>query len=117
MFYTRYLFNFILLHLIAAIPRINLYYTDRLSGNDNELQHDCLQSVASLEEANFSRQIISYCMSESSSKFDIEKNDLFPNLTFTELVKRNITVQCQDLDYIRLYINLGVSVVVNKRAA
>ncbi|CAF3237514.1 unnamed protein product [Rotaria sp. Silwood2] len=85
----------IVVHLILATPQINLYNTDCVSENENNnaLQHDCLRVVASNEEANINRQIISYCMSELQSKFHIEKTNVYPKFTFAELSKQNITSQ------------------------
>jgi hypothetical protein len=50
MLYVKYSFYFILFHLIAATPLINLYYTDSLS--ENELQHNCLRVVAPDKQSN-----------------------------------------------------------------
>jgi hypothetical protein len=92
----RYLFYFIHLHLIVAAPQINLYYTDWVSESEsdhNGLQHDCLRVIASIKEAKVNHQIVSYCMSELPSKFNIENNDFFPKFTFAALSKQNITSQ------------------------
>ena len=93
MLHVTNLFCLFFLHGIVATPQINLYYTDWVSESehDNTLQHNCLHVAASIKEAHINRQIISYCMSESQSKFNIEKNDFFPKFTFVELSKEYIT--------------------------
>ncbi|CAF4011362.1 unnamed protein product [Rotaria magnacalcarata] len=91
----KYLYYFMFLHLIFALPQINLHNTYWVSENETNdvLEHDCLRVDALVEEGNISHEIISYCMSELPSKFHIEKNDFFPKFTFDELSKQNITSQ------------------------
>ena len=94
MFDVKYFFYFIFLHLIFATPQINLYYTNWTNESDNNgQQHDCLRIGADIEQANGTRQIMSYCISELSSKFKIENVNSFPKFTFAELSKQNITSQ------------------------
>ncbi|CAF1410014.1 unnamed protein product [Adineta steineri] len=95
MFPIKYLFYFILLHLIIGHPQINLHHTGWVRENENNdvLQHDCLRLDILNKEENASREIISYCMSELPSKFQVEENDLFPKFTFSELSYQNITSQ------------------------
>ena len=77
----------IVLSDIAAIPQINLYYTDWVSDG---MQHNCLRVAAQVKEDLVSRQIISYCMGELPSNFVIEKSDVHPKFTFVQLLKENI---------------------------
>ncbi|CAF1466728.1 unnamed protein product [Rotaria sp. Silwood1] len=95
MFCMRLLLNFILLHFIFATPQINLHYTEWISESENNtlFQLNCLRVPASIDKANVSREIISYCMNDLSSKFHIENNNIFPKFTFVELLKQNITSQ------------------------
>jgi hypothetical protein len=93
MFHLKYLFYFILLHLIIATPQLNLYYTDWVSESDNELQHNCLRAATNEATQQGGLDIISYCMSELPSEFRIEDEDLFSKFTFVELSKQNITSQ------------------------
>ncbi|CAF3637697.1 unnamed protein product [Rotaria sp. Silwood1] len=95
MFCMRLLLNFILLHFIFATPQINLHYTEWISESENNtlFQLNCLRVPASIDKANVSREIISYCMNDLSSKFHIENNNIFPKFTFVELLKHNITSQ------------------------
>jgi hypothetical protein len=75
---------------------LNLYYTDSVSTpeKENELQHDCLRAeVLHMNSTVDIREIISYCMSELSSKFNIETFDFHEKLTFVDLEKENITSQ------------------------
>ncbi len=91
MFFGKLVY-FTLLHLVANQLQINLDQTDVVSPSD-ALQHDCLQ-VATRLIARFKHyQIISYCMSESPSKWNIKINPYDQNFTFAELAKRNITSQ------------------------
>jgi hypothetical protein len=93
MFYMKYFFYFIFLHLIVGTPQINLYYTDWTNSSNNVLQHDCLRIVAFIEQAHVTRQIISYCIDEFPSEIQIENENFFPKFTFNELSKQNITSQ------------------------
>ena len=60
-----YLCFIIFLHLIIAIPQINLHNTDWISENEinDVLEHDCLRIDAVTQEGNVSREIMSYCVS------------------------------------------------------
>ncbi|CAF4997127.1 unnamed protein product, partial [Rotaria sp. Silwood1] len=94
MIYVNFLINFIFLKFILATSQINLYYTDWFSDNEsiNVLQHDCFRVPAYINEDNrINRELLTYCMSESLTKYHIEVNNLFPKFTFDELAKRNIT--------------------------
>ena len=97
MFHVKHLFYLMLLQLISPTPPINLYFTDSVSESESNdaLQHDCLR-VNDLNGFWFWKtkyQVISYCMSESSLIFNIEKNDLLPSFTFDELSKQNVSSQ------------------------
>jgi hypothetical protein len=61
--------------------------------NNNELQHNCLRLVYTTVSTSDNQKIISYCLSELPSKFHVEKPNRFPNFTFAELAKQNITSQ------------------------
>ncbi|CAF1130271.1 unnamed protein product [Adineta steineri] len=89
----KYLFYFILIHSIIGAPQINLYYTDEVSEINNGIQHDCIRTSASLEEADITRQIMTYCMGESSAKFNAATDKNFPNFTFAQLSENNVTSQ------------------------
>jgi len=91
MFDVKYLLYLIQIHLIICIPQLNLYYTDGISESDNVLQHNCLRTVVTEDQEADYREIMSYCMSELSSKFNIENNDFFSKLTFGELSEQNIS--------------------------
>ena len=92
MLFVRILFFFSFLHLVNSHLQINLHLTDWVSEDDN-LQHDCLHVPAHIEEESDPRQIISYCMGELPSKFQIKENNLDQKLTFDQLSKQNITSQ------------------------
>ena len=87
------LFCLIILRSIVAQPQINLDRTDWVRNSENSavLQHDCLHVAASVEKKNDPRQIISYCMGESSPQWNRQKNNVDRSLTFAELYKQHIT--------------------------
>jgi len=95
MFYVKYLFYLILSNFILVTPQLNLYYTDSVSTpeKEKELQHDCLRADVRMDYMDDIREIISYCMSELSSEFDIEPFHFHAKLTFVELAKENISSQ------------------------
>ena len=55
--------------------QINFHQTDVVSVNDNDvvLYHDCLKIVVSFENKFHPYQMISFCMSEWPSEWNIEK--------------------------------------------
>ena len=87
MFYVKYLFYLILVNFVLVTPQLNLYYTDSVSTpeKEKELQHDCLRADVYMNDKKDIREIISYCMSELSSKFHVTKNDSLPKFTFIQL--------------------------------
>ncbi|CAF0995427.1 unnamed protein product [Rotaria sp. Silwood1] len=93
MLFIIYVFYFIVLNKIVAFPQINLDLTDGINDNESNivLQHNCLHVAAWIDEENDPYQIISYCMSEWSSKWNIRTTYQDQNFTFAELYKLNIT--------------------------
>jgi hypothetical protein len=91
MFYVKYLLYLIFIELIIGTPQLNLYYTNGIDESDNEFQHNCLHIFIIEKQELNSHRIVSYCMGELPSKFNVENNDLFSKLTFNELEKQNIT--------------------------
>ena len=90
MFTKNCLFLFLLLRFIAAIPQINLYYTDAVENSDQVLQHDCLR-VSADKEAKNERQVVYYCMNDLlPTNNNIEDNNFSTKLTFEDLAKQNI---------------------------
>ena len=88
---TNNLLYLILLFRLTTTLPINLYYTEWTNGNAHPLQHNCLRM--GLQIMNDGEQIIHFCMSESSSIFDVERNNSFQKFTFADLAKTNITSQ------------------------
>ncbi|CAF2734227.1 unnamed protein product [Rotaria sp. Silwood2] len=90
--FISYLFYIILLCKITAFPEINLDLTDWINDNQSNIviQHDCLHVAGWIEEENDPYQIISYCMSEWPSKWNIQKNNQDQKFTFAKLCKLNI---------------------------
>ncbi|CAF2697935.1 unnamed protein product [Rotaria sp. Silwood2] len=76
-------------------PQINLHLTDWISESvsDVVMQHNCLNVVASIEKENDPRQVISYCLSEWPSKWNINGITHYRVFTFAELHKHRITSQ------------------------
>jgi len=76
--------------------QFNLYYTDRVSESTSTMiiQHNCLYAaVISGFNYESSYEIVPYCLSESSSKWKIEKTNHHQKLTFAELRRDNISSQ------------------------
>ncbi|CAF1223530.1 unnamed protein product [Adineta ricciae] len=55
------------------------------------IRYNCFRLAANAEQAKITRQISSYCLSESPSTFRIEKDPTLPTHSFSSLAKRNIT--------------------------
>lgn len=93
MFHTGnlYLIIIIVLHCIIATPQINLYVTDSI--NEDDIRHDCIRVTAFINQSHINRQIISYCITQSLSQYNLKQTDQFPQFTFDQLSKQNITSQ------------------------
>ncbi|CAF3572262.1 unnamed protein product, partial [Adineta steineri] len=95
MFHMKYIFYFIFIHWIVAIPQINLYFTDQVSESENYdeigIRYNCIRLASNLNREDYTREISSYCMSESSLKFYIENDNSFQTFSFANLTKMNIT--------------------------
>lgn len=93
--WVEYLFYLTLSNLLVVTPQLNLYYTDSVSTSEkeNQLQHDCLRTPFFVSDDTVSYEMISYCMSELSSKFHIEAFDFDGKLNFKDLAKENISSQ------------------------
>ncbi|CAF3923657.1 unnamed protein product [Rotaria sordida] len=91
MLLIKHLIYFFFLHLVIALPQINLYLTDKINENIDDIiqQHDCL--YFDLSEDPWSRDIIPYCMSGSTQKWSIVKTNFYALFTFAELSRQNIT--------------------------
>ena len=81
------------LFLIAIPIEINLDLTEwtNMNENNNDSQHDCLHIASSIESDKYPHQIISYCMGEWPSKWNISENNYDQQFTFYELYKINIS--------------------------
>ena len=90
----KILFYWILLCSTTVSPQFNLHFTDEINDNGNiAYQYDCLHIAASIEIESDPYQIISYCLTEWPTKWNISKNNLDQKFTFSELYKQNITSQ------------------------
>jgi hypothetical protein len=87
------IFILILLPLILSSLQINLYDTDSVSNNDKALQYNCLRIAVGNETIKNHHEIVTYCMNEFSSKFNIQNDYFFPKFTFHELSQKNFTNQ------------------------
>jgi hypothetical protein len=74
---------------------LNLYYTDWISDSQNEndtaLQHNCLHVPINTYFISNNHEVVTYCLSELPSKFNVTSNSYFSNFTFDELSKQNIS--------------------------
>ena len=93
MSYSQKLIFLILLHLVTSRPQINLDRTYWVSNNENNIviQHDCLHVPATITTEVHGQQIISYCMGEWPTKWNIEEYSLNEKFTFDQLAKLDIT--------------------------
>ncbi|CAF1516181.1 unnamed protein product, partial [Adineta steineri] len=95
MFHMKYVFYLIFINWIVAIPQINLYFTNQVSESENYdeigIRYNCIRLASNMDQEDSTRQISSYCMSESSLKFHIENDNTFPTFSFANLAKTNIT--------------------------
>ncbi|CAF4066039.1 unnamed protein product, partial [Adineta steineri] len=95
MFHMKCIFYLIFIHWVVAIPQINLYFTDQVGESENYdevgIRYNCIRLASNLDRKDFTRQISSYCMSESSLKFHIEDDNSFQTFSFAKLAKMNIT--------------------------
>jgi len=80
------------LQVLAAL-QFNLHLTEWNNTDENDIivQHDCLRIDVWENIDNY--EIISYCMSNWSSEWNIETDNSKRRFTFAELSKRNITSQ------------------------
>ena len=87
MLLIKFLINLLVLHLVYGSTQINLDLTSwfDIITDSNGLQHDCLHVPASN-----SHEVISYCLSEWPSKWNIS-NQIDPKFTFSQLHKQNVT--------------------------
>ncbi|CAF4082700.1 unnamed protein product, partial [Rotaria sordida] len=69
------------------------YYSVNDNKTDIVFQHNCLYVPTFTGKENNIHQIISYCLTEWSSKWIIEENNLDQKFTFNQLYKQNITSQ------------------------
>ena len=84
---------FILLHYILGQPQVNLYYTDFVNQNIDIFDHDCLRlfSINLVNSGNI--QMMSFCLSENLSVFDVDDDKEMSKYTFSQLFKKNITAE------------------------
>ncbi|CAF1317877.1 unnamed protein product [Adineta steineri] len=116
MLFMNYLLYFILFYEINGLPQINLDLTHWISNieSNSSLQHDCLHVAAWIEnEESDPYEIISYCMSEWPSQWNIKNNNQDQYFTFAQLYQLNITSEQLHLwstpldiiEYYELYLN------------
>ena len=85
------LFHVAFLHTAVTPFQVNLRLTDEESGDNDQLQHTCLNVAAFLTMESDPGQIVSYCMSELPSKWNITEHVFDRKFTFKELEKRKVT--------------------------
>ena len=96
MFLVKYLFYFIFTHLTTTSPQLNLHFTINEVSEDKyndriRVGYNCFHVTSNMHYANLTRQISSYCMSESSFKFHIQIDSSLQTFSFADLEKMNIT--------------------------
>ena len=83
-----YLDIFLFSSIINTFPQTNFHLTDI---NDEKFAHDCLRfSISPIDEID-SQEILSFCLIEPLSKWNIPVNTLDKTLTFADLRKQNVT--------------------------
>lgn len=89
MFLVNCLLYLLLGNDVIGIPYLNLYYTDGI--RENTLEHNCLLADAYDHYNDIDQRMILYCLSESPGKFPVTIDHSVQKVSFTELVKANIT--------------------------
>ena len=79
----------LVVYLVVASPQINLDLTDWVD-KKTDLPHDCLHVAVAIKSDNV-QEIISYCMNEWPSKWQMINNHFDQIFTFVELHKKNVT--------------------------
>lgn len=74
---------------MIAFPQINFHLTDQIN---YAFEHDCLriQAPKQQDQSDF-QEMISFCLTKSLTKLNIQTNTLDQKLTFDDLQKQNIT--------------------------
>ncbi|CAF1167926.1 unnamed protein product [Adineta steineri] len=81
--------------MVISSPQINLHLTSWINANKSDVvfQRDCLYVTPSTEAETDTYQIISYCLTNTSSEWNIKEDTLGQKFSFAELHKQNITSQ------------------------
>ena len=75
--------------VLIVHAQLNIYWR-----NENGMQHDCLRMAKKMNEWKMiNREIISFCLSESTENFHIDQEDVFPKFTFADLWNEQITTE------------------------
>ncbi|CAF1313354.1 unnamed protein product [Adineta ricciae] len=92
-FVGKYLLYLTLFRTIVGSPQIVLHLTDWVSDmkTSPELEHDCIYITALEQHYINTHQILSYCLTEWPFEWNITKNTLDQNYTFTDLYDQHIT--------------------------
>jgi hypothetical protein len=93
MSFLKNLLCFALLHWLVASFQINLDLTDTSNEHkgNSALQHNCLHVAAPVDKKDDPREIVSYCMSEWPSTWNIRMENVARTISFAELHKESIT--------------------------
>ncbi|UJR06941.1 hypothetical protein I4U23_011230 [Adineta vaga] len=71
-FHLKYILYLTFLHCVSSVSQRNLYFSDEInidSFDERGLRYNCLRFNANVKRRSVSRDILSWCMSESSLKF------------------------------------------------
>ena len=92
MFLRTVLFYLVFFYSVNSQFQINFHLTNWTQEDEN-VQHDCLHVPADIKRNLNDLQIISYCMGEFPSKFQIKENHIDQKLTFAQLAKEHVTTE------------------------
>ncbi|CAF0982244.1 unnamed protein product [Adineta ricciae] len=94
--HLKYILYLTFLHCVPSVSQRNLYFSAEVnidSFDEIGLRYNCLRFNANVKRRSVSRDILSWCMSESSVKFSDQIQDKYsPNrFSFNDLAKKNIS--------------------------
>ncbi|UJR17035.1 hypothetical protein I4U23_003933 [Adineta vaga] len=92
MFFEKLLVFCLLIRLVKLEIQINFQLTDWTNEN-HDFQHHCLNVAAHIIKDSDPRQIISYCMGEWSSNFNLTENNFESKFNFSQLAEQHVTIE------------------------
>jgi hypothetical protein len=85
--FVKFLLGVAFFQLVSALPHFNLDLTHWVNIDEsvNGVEHDCLHIFSQSEHLVNSRQILSYCLTEWPSKWEINENKFDRKYSFGDL--------------------------------